>query len=58
MNYTKGHMSVTIMGIFVLIVSQFFPVEEAETVGEAIGIILTWWGRYRIGDITLTGIRK
>ncbi len=51
-------MSVTIIGLLVAIVSQFFPVEEVQTVAEAIGIIIAWFGRYRLGDLTLLGFRK
>jgi len=51
-------MSATIIGLLTLIGAQFVPVEEIEKVIEAIGILLAWYGRYRIGDITILGIRK
>ena len=51
-------MSSTIIGLLTLIGSQFVPVEELQKVLEAIGIIIAWYGRYRLGDISLMGLRK
>lgn len=51
-------MSLTITGLLVVILSQFVPIEEAETVIGAIGIIISWFGRFRLGDLTLLGTRK
>lgn len=51
-------MSKTIIGLLTLIFSQFVPVEELQVVLEAIGIILAWYGRYKVGDISLMGLRK
>lgn len=51
-------ISMTISGIVMLLAAQFVPVDELEVVMEAVGIILAWYGRYRVGDITLLGIRK
>lgn len=51
-------MSLTITGLIVLIVSQFVPAEEVQTVIEAIGIIIAWYGRIRLADITWFGSRK
>jgi len=55
-------MSVTITGIIITIFSQFLPAEEVGILVNAvvtiIGILLAWWGRYRIGDITWYGARK
>lgn len=51
-------MSTTIIGLLIIIASQFVPTEEVETVATAIGIIISWWGRLRLGDINLLGLRK
>lgn len=51
-------MSLTIIGILTLILSQFVPVEEVEVVMEAVGVLLTWYGRYRLADINWFGKRK
>lgn len=51
-------MSTTIIGLVVLVLSQFVPVEEVEKVMEAVGIIIAWYGRVRLGDISLWGVRK
>lgn len=51
-------MSITITGLIILLVSQFVPAEEVETVMEAVGIIIAWYGRYRLGDISIFGSRK
>ena len=50
MNY-----SLTISGLVVLVLSQFVPAEEAETVLEAVGILVAWYGRFRVGDISWYG---
>ena len=50
--------SLTITGLLVVVLAEFLPVEEVEVVGQAIGIIIAWFGRYRVGDIALTGKRK
>jgi len=51
-------MSLTIAGLIVTLASQFIPADEVQTVMEAAGILVAWWGRYRIGDIFLFGTRK
>jgi len=51
-------MSVTISGLILLIGAQFVPAEELQKVLEAVGIIISWVGRYRLGDISLMGLRK
>lgn len=51
-------MSSTIIGLIVIIAAQFVPVEEVNQVLEAIGIIISWIGRFRLGDITPLGFRK
>lgn len=51
-------MSLTITGLIVAICSQFVPAEEVQVVMEAVGIIIAWYGRYRLGDLTLFGSRK
>ena len=50
MNY-----SLTITGLIILIASQFVPAEEIETVMEAVGIIVAWYGRFRAGGIDILG---
>lgn len=52
------NISVTITGLLLILLSQFAPVEEVEVVLEAIGIIIAWYGRVRIGDIKVWGVRK
>lgn len=51
-------MSKTIIGLLTIILSQFVPMEELQTVLEAVGILLAWYGRYAHGDISLMGIKK
>jgi len=51
-------MSQTIIGLILLVGSQFVPVEELQKVLEAAGIVLAWYGRYRLGDISIFGTRK
>jgi hypothetical protein len=51
-------MSVTISGLILLIGSQFVPAEEVQHVLEAIGIIMSWYGRIRAGGLHWTGLRK
>ena len=51
-------MSKTIIGLLTVLLSQFVPVQELQTVLEAIGIIIAWYGRYAVGDISVLGIRK
>ena len=52
MNY-----SLTIVGLITLVASQFVPAEELQTVMEAFGIILAWYGRWRQGDISIVGVK-
>lgn len=51
-------MSQTIIGLLMIVVSQFVPIEEVEVVMEAVGIILSWYGRIRLGDLNIFGLRK
>ena len=52
------NFSLTITGLLTLILSQFTPIEELEVVLEAVGIIMTWYGRYRAGGINVFGLKK
>ena len=51
-------MSKTIIGLITILLAQFVPVEELNLVLEAIGVLIAWYGRYSIGDISLLGTRK
>ncbi len=51
-------MSKTIAGIVTVLLAQFMTVEEVNTILTAIGIVLSYYGRYSIGDITWYGTRK
>lgn len=51
-------MSLTISGLIIIILSQFVPAEEVETVMEAVGILMSWYGRIRLDDLTWLGLRK
>ena len=52
-------MSKTIIGLITIIAAQFIPVEEIETVIEAIGIIVAWYGRIAAsGQVTWLGLKK
>ena len=51
-------MSLTITGLIIAVLSQFIPVEEAQTIATALGLIIAYAGRIRIGDITWFGTRK
>lgn len=51
-------MSITITGLIIIVLSQFVPAEEVETVMEAVGILMSWYGRVRLADVDLFGFRK
>lgn len=58
-------MSLTITGVVTLILGLVLTPEETDTFLKFIdlgvtcfGILATYWGRYRIGDITWYGARK
>jgi hypothetical protein len=57
MNY-----SITFIGLLATILSQFIPAEVAgELAGDivlVVGLLVTWWGRYRHGDISLVGWKR
>lgn len=48
----------TITGLVILLGSNFVPAEQIETVIQAIGIILAWYGRWRQKDINILGVKK
>ena len=61
--------SLTISALFVGLLGSFLPLAEAESVANGLQIILeqtiiivpilvAWFGRLRVGDISLTGKRK
>ena len=52
----------TIVGVIVMIASQFAPEMEVqsvevETILAAIGIIVAWYGRWRQSDISILGVK-
>lgn len=62
-------MSLTIQGLLIAVLSLLFPVEEVEllahsvvqviaNVGVVVGLIMSWYGRYRQGNISVFGFRK
>lgn len=51
-------MSKTIISLLTLVFSQFVPVEELQAVLEAIAILIIWYSRYSVGDISPLGFRK
>ena len=51
-------MSKTITGVLAILLAQFMSVEEINTIMTAIGIVLAYYGRYSLGDITWYGTRK
>lgn len=58
-------MSLTITGIISMVLSLILTPEETDIVLSFIeqallvaGIVLAYWGRYRLGDITWYGARK
>lgn len=58
-------MSLTITGVISMLLSLILTPEETNIMMSFIeqallvaGIILAYWGRYRIGDITWYGTRK
>lgn len=64
MNYslTQGGNLTALAGLTVLILKNVFQFEvatdEVSQIIIAMGIVLSWVGRYRKGDITLGGFRK
>jgi hypothetical protein len=55
-------MSLTIQGLLVVLLSIVLPVEEVNAFVDAVmvivGLLMAWYGRYRIGGITILGTRK
>ena len=58
-------MSLTITGVISMLLSFILTPEETNVVMSfieqgllVVGIILAYWGRYRMGDITWYGTRK
>lgn len=56
-------MSLTIKGLIIAILSIF--IDNTELVGSlandivlVVGILVAWYGRYRQGDIDITGLKK
>jgi len=54
--------SMTIVGVIVMIASQFAPEMEVqsvevETILAAVGIIVAWYGRWRQGDVSIVGVK-
>lgn len=54
--------STTFIGLLTVILAQFLAPEVAGELAAdvvlIVGLIVTWWGRYRIGDLTVYGKRK
>ena len=54
--------SATFVGLLTVVISQFLPAdvagELATDVVLVVGLVVTWWGRYRMGDISALGFRK
>ena len=55
-------MSLTITGILTIILSQVLEATVAQELATdlvlIVGILVTWYGRFRLGDLTLLGTRK
>ena len=55
-------MSVTIIGLLTIILSNYFPSTDVtafiQAGGTLVGLLISWYGRYRQGDITWYGIKK
>lgn len=62
-------MSLTISGLIVVIIASvlgYFNITGVDdqinelimNIGKAVGILISWYGRYKLGDISLVGIRK
>lgn len=55
-------MSLTVVGLLTIALSQVFEAATAADLAADImlvgGILLSWYGRYRIGGVTLLGTRK
>lgn len=54
--------SITITGLLTTILGIWFPIEEVSKFLDAavsiVGLVLIWWGRIRLGDLTWYGTRK
>lgn len=58
---TQGGNVGVIVGVLVLVLKQFnldLAPDELALVVTAIGVIISWIGRYRQGDLTVAGFRK
>ncbi len=55
-------MSLTITGLLVFLLAKIIPIEQAsafvDTAIQLIGIAIAYYARYRVGDITIFGLRK
>jgi hypothetical protein len=54
--------SMTFVGILTVVLSQFIPADVAGELATdimlVVGLVISWIGRYRVGDLTLYGTRK
>jgi len=60
---TMNTYSITYIGLIIMLLSQFgIPESDAtitiKTIAIIIGAIISFWGRFRKGDINILGIRK
>lgn len=51
-------MSKTIISLITLVASQFVPMEELQVVLEALSILVIWYSRVSVGDISIFGTKK
>ena len=68
MNYSMtqaGNVVKLVSGLLVLFGAHPFSEEETNAVivvigliGEAVGFVVSWWGRYRKGDVNVVGFRR
>ena len=54
--------SVTFVGILATLLSQFIPADVAgDLAGDivlVVGLLVTWYGRWRQGDVSLVGFKS
>ena len=59
---TQGGNLTALAGLIATLLKSFFGIElvpdSVEKVLIAVGIIISWIGRYRKGDLTVVGFRK
>jgi len=58
---TQGGNLTVVVGLIVMVLQHFninIATDEVTQIVIAVGVVISWFGRYRQGDIKLSGFRK